>query len=84
MIRAALIASVSDPNRSALIPNTSPTLSPTLSAITPGFLPLSLGYLCSSLPDKSLPTVAAFEYMPPPTLENKATVDAPRPKPATI
>ena len=35
--RAAHVASASDPNRSAPIPAISPTLSPTLSAIVPGF-----------------------------------------------
>ena len=34
---AAHVASASDPNKSAPIPAISPTLSPTLSAITPGF-----------------------------------------------
>jgi hypothetical protein len=34
---AAQVASANDPNKSAPIPAISPTLSPTLSAITPGF-----------------------------------------------
>ena len=49
-----------DPKRSAPIPATSPTLSPTLSAITAGFLGSSSGIHASSLPTKSAPTSAAL------------------------
>ena len=41
----------------------------------------SSGIPASTLPTKSAPTSADFVKMPPPTLENKATVDAPIPKP---
>ena len=68
---------ISDP-----MPATSPTLSPTLSAITPGFLGSSSGIPASILPTKSAPTSALFVNMPPPTLENKATTEAPIPKPS--
>ena len=39
--KAAHVDSANEPNKSALIPATSPTLSPTLSAIVAGFLGLS-------------------------------------------
>ena len=68
---------ISDP-----MPATSPTLSPTLSAITPGFLGSSSGIPASTLPTKSAPTSALLVYIPPPTLENNATHDAPIPKPS--
>ena len=63
------------------IPATSPTLSPTLSAITPGFLGSSSGMPASSLPTRSAPTSADLVKIPPPTRENRATLDAPIPKP---
>ena len=68
---------ISDP-----IPATSPTLSPTLSAMTPGFLGSSSGIPASTLPTKSAPTSALLVNIPPPTLENKATEDAPIAKPS--
>ncbi len=52
----------------APIPATSPTLSPTLSAITPGFLGSSSGIPASTLPTKSAPTSAPFVKIPPPSL----------------
>ena len=55
----------------------SPTLSPTLSAITPGFLGSSSAIPNSNLPTRSAPTSALFVNIPPPTLENRATMDAP-------
>ena len=64
------------------IPATSPTLSPTLSAITPGFLGSSSGIPASTLPTRSAPTSALLVKIPPPTLENKATTEAPIPKPS--
>ena len=67
---------ISDP-----IQATSPTLSPTLSAITPGFLGSSSGIPASTLPTKSAPTSAHFVNIPPPTLENSATTEAPIPNP---
>jgi hypothetical protein len=39
--KAAHVDSANEPNKSALIPATSPTLSPTLSAIVAGFFGLS-------------------------------------------
>lgn len=41
MTKAAHVDYANDPNKSAPIPATSPTLSPTLSAIVAGFLGLS-------------------------------------------
>ena len=58
--KAAQVASANEPKRSAPIPATSPTLSPTLSAITAGFLGSSSGIPCSILPTKSAPTSAAL------------------------
>ena len=55
----------------------SPTLSPTLSAITPGFLGSSSGMPASNFPTKSAPTSALLVKIPPPTRENKATTEAP-------
>ena len=80
----AIIAPQYDSNISDPIPATSPTLSPTLSAITPGFLGSSSGISFSTLPTKSAPTSADLVKIPPPTLENKATVDAPIPKPCIV
>ncbi len=59
------------------MPAQSPTLSPTLSAITPGFLGSSSGIPTSTFPTRSAPTSAALVYIPPPTLANKAAVLAP-------
>jgi hypothetical protein len=56
----ALVLSAKDPKRSAPIPATSPTLSPTLSAIVPGFFGESSGNSFSTLPTKSAPTSAAL------------------------
>ena len=49
-----------DSKRSAPLPAQSPTLSPTKSAITAGFLGSSSGIFVSSFPTKSAPTSAAF------------------------
>ena len=76
-----MIAPQYDSNISEPIPVTSPTLSPTLSAITPGFLGSSSGIPASTFPTRSAPTSALFVKIPPPTLENKATDDAPIPNP---
>lgn len=43
MIKQAQVLSANDPNKSDPIPAMSPTLSPTLSAMTPGFIGLSSG-----------------------------------------
>ena len=83
IIKAAQVASANDPNKSALIPATSPTLSPTLSAMVAGFFGLSSGKPASILPTKSEPKSAALVKIPPPTLANKAIVEPPKPKPAT-
>ena len=77
----AIIAPQYDSKISEPMPATSPTLSPTLSAITPGFLGSSSGISFSTFPTRSAPTSADFVKIPPPTLENNATVDAPIPKP---
>lgn len=60
MTRAAHVDSAKEPNRSAPMPATSPTLSPTLSAIVAGFLGLSSGRFCYTLPTKSDPRSAAL------------------------
>ena len=78
----AIIAPQYDSKISEPIPATSPTLSPTLSAITPGFLGSSSGMPASIFPTKSAPTSALLVKIPPPTLENKATQEAPIPKPS--
>ena len=80
----AIIEPQYDSNISDPIPATSPTLSPTLSAITPGFLGSSSGIPASILPTRSAPTSALFVKIPPPTLENRATIDAPMAKPSSL
>lgn len=60
MTKAAHVDSAKEPNRSAPMPATSPTLSPTLSAIVAGFLGLSSGRFCYTLPTKSDPKSAAL------------------------
>ena len=57
---AEIIEPTYDSKRSDPIPATSPTLSPTLSAITAGFLGSSSGIPASTLPTRSAPTSAAF------------------------
>ena len=54
----AIIAPQYDSKISEPIPAISPTLSPTLSAITPGFLGSSSGMPASTLPTRSAPTSA--------------------------
>jgi len=80
--KAAQVDYAKEPNKSAPMPATSPTLSPTLSAIVAGFLGLSSGKFCSTLPTKSDPKSAALVNIPPPTLANIAIVDPPSPYPA--
>ena len=58
--RAAQVASANDPKRSAPIPAISPTLSPTLSAMTPGFEGSSSSNPWTTLPARSEPTSAAL------------------------
>ena len=57
---AARTVATYEPNKSAPIPATSPTLSPTLSAIVAGFRGSSSGIPASTFPTKSAPTSAAF------------------------
>lgn len=77
LITSAVILS----NKSAAYPAQSPTLSPTKSAITAGFLGSSSGIPASIFPIISAPTSAAFVYIPPPSYANIATKDAPNPNP---
>jgi len=58
--KAAQVLSANDPNKSEPIPATSPTLSPTLSAIVAGFFGESSGKSFSTFPTKSAPTSAAL------------------------
>ncbi len=57
---AARTVATYEPNKSAPIPATSPTLSPTLSAIVAGFRGSSSGIPASTFPTKSAPTSAAL------------------------
>ena len=61
------------------MPAQSPTLSPTLSAITAGFLGSSSGIPASTLPTKSAPTSAPFVNIPPPSLAKIEIKEAPNP-----
>ena len=79
---AAHVLSAHEPNKSAPIPATSPTLSPTLSAITAGFRGSSSGIPCSTLPTRSAPTSAALVKIPPLTRANRAMEEPPSPNPA--
>ena len=81
IVSAAITDPAYDSKRSAPIPAVSPTQSPTLSAMTPGFLGSSSGIPSSSFPTRSEPISALFVKIPPPTLANKATVEAPKAKP---
>ena len=67
-------------NKSAAIPAQSPTLSPTLSAITAGFLGSSSGIPASTFPTKSAPTSAPLVKIPPPSLAKIEINEAPNPK----
>ena len=67
-------------NKSAAIPAQSPTLSPTLSAITAGFLGSSSGISFSTLPTRSAPTSAPLVKMPPPSLAKIEINEEPKPK----
>ena len=62
------------------MPAQSPTLSPTLSAITAGFLGSSSGIPASTLPTKSAPTSAPLVKIPPPSLANIEISEAPNPR----
>ena len=82
-VTAEIIEPTYDSNKSEPIPATSPTLSPTLSAITAGLRGSSSGIPASTLPTRSAPTSAALVYIPPPTLPKRAIDEAPSPKPVT-
>lgn len=58
--KAAHVDSANEPNKSEPIPATSPTLSPTLSAIVAGFFGESSAKFYSTFPTKSAPTSAAL------------------------
>ena len=62
------------------MPAQSPTLSPTLSAITAGFLGSSSGIPASTFPTKSAPTSAPFVNIPPPSLAKIEIREAPKPR----
>ena len=78
----AIIAPQYDSKMSEPIPATSPTLSPTLSAITAGLRGSSSGMPASTLPTRSAPTSALLVKIPPPTRLNSATDDPPIAKPS--
>ena len=59
-IIAPMFSAAVDSNKSAPRPAQSPTLSPTKSAITAGFLGSSSGIPASTFPTRSAPTSAAF------------------------
>jgi hypothetical protein len=63
------------------MPATSPTLSPTLSAMTAGLRGSSSGMPASILPTRSAPTSADLVKMPPPTRAKSAMDEAPMAKP---
>ena len=54
-------------------------MSPTLSAITAGFLGSSSGIPASTFPTKSAPTSAPLVKIPPPSLAKIEMRDAPKP-----
>ena len=63
------------------MPAQSPTLSPTLSAITAGLRGSSSGMPASILPTRSAPTSAALVKMPPPSRANTEISEPPKPRP---
>ena len=65
------------------MPAQSPTLSPTLSAMVAALRGSSSGMPASTLPTRSAPTSAALVKMPPPTRMNRASSEAPKPKPTS-
>ena len=68
-------------NKSAAIPAQSPTLSPTLSAITAGLRGSSSGIPASTLPTKSAPTSAPLVKIPPPKRAKIEMREEPKAKP---
>ena len=65
------------------MPAQSPTLSPTLSAMTAGLRGSSSGMPASTLPTRSAPTSAAFVKMPPPRRANTEMSEPPKPRPTS-
>ena len=63
------------------MPAQSPTLSPTLSAITAGLRGSSSGMPASILPTRSAPTSAAFVKMPPPSRAKTEISEPPKARP---
>ena len=63
------------------MPAQSPTLSPTLSAITAGLRGSSSGIPASILPTRSAPTSAAFVKMPPPRRAKTEISEPPKARP---
>ena len=63
------------------MPAQSPTLSPTLSAITAGLRGSSSGIPASTLPTRSAPTSAALVKMPPPSRAKTEISEPPKPSP---
>ena len=78
----AIIEPQYDSKMSDPIPATSPTLSPTLSAITAGLRGSSSGMPASTLPTRSAPTSADLVKIPPPTRLKSATEEPPMAKPS--
>ena len=65
------------------MPASSPTLSPTLSAITAGLRGSSSGMPASILPTRSAPTSAPFVKMPPPRRANTEISEPPKERPTS-
>ena len=63
------------------MPAQSPTLSPTLSAITAGLRGSSSGMPASILPTMSAPTSAPLVKMPPPRRAKTEISEPPKPRP---
>ncbi len=65
------------------MPAQSPTLSPTLSAITAGLRGSSSGIPASTLPTRSAPTSAPLVKMPPPSRAKIEISDPPNARPTS-
>ena len=65
------------------MPAQSPTLSPTLSAITAGLRGSSSGMPASTLPTRSAPTSAPLVKMPPPRRAKTEISEPPKPRPTS-
>ena len=77
---ARAIQAIIDPQYDSKISDPIPATSPTLSAITAGFLGSSSGIPDSTLPTKSAPTSAPLVNIPPPNLAKIEISEAPKPK----